>query len=121
MTRYGLCPGIMSLTELLDGFSFGFPWFNSVALLRRSLTGQHILSYILSKNCSTDRQSELRFVAPANMLRTSITPLDMKVSISEHILLVTLTSYNLFSRQKKIVSLMKMGKPILWLCGYVNM
>ena len=89
----------MSLTELLDGFSFGFPWFNSVTLLRRSLTGQHILSYIFSKNCSTDRQSELQFLQ-ANMLRTSITPLDMKVSISERILLVILSN----DKEQKIIN-----------------
>ena len=41
MTRYGLCPGIMSFTKLLDGFSLGFPLFNSVALLHRLLTGLH--------------------------------------------------------------------------------
>ena len=42
----------------------------------------------------------LRFVALANMLRTSITPLDMKVSITEYTSLVIPSN----GKEKKIIN-----------------
>ena len=41
LSRQGLCPGIMSFTKLLHGFSFGCFWVNCVVSLHRSRTSLH--------------------------------------------------------------------------------